>query len=146
MKSRHIAREIALQILYRYDVNTQSGGGVAPKDMALADDLKKHFEHFQVAAEVRQFAAELVVGTLSKTPALDEQVEKFATNWKISRMALIDRNLLRMAIYEMTNFTDIPASVTIDEAIELAKQFGTADSSAFINGILDALKKEIGKA
>lgn len=134
--SRHHAREIALQILYRYEMNA-----TAPSGLELADDLKKHFEHFQVSQGVREFAAELVAGTLKNTTELDVHIEKFANNWKISRMAMIDRNLLRMALFEMTHFKDIPASVTIDEAVELAKQFGTADTSAFVNAILDSFHK-----
>ena len=146
MKSRHYAREVALQILYRYDLNQQSGNGIPiPTGNALAADLTKHFEHFQVPEVVRQFSAELVAGTLTQSASLDERLEKYAVNWKISRMALIDRNLLRMATYEILNFPDIPPSVTIDEAVELAKQFGTADTSAFVNGILDNLRKDVSK-
>ncbi len=111
----------------------------------MAADLTKHFEHFQVPEVVRQFSAELVAGTLTQSASLDERLEKYAVNWKISRMALIDRNLLRMATYEILNFPDIPPSVTIDEAVELAKQFGTADTSAFVNGILDNLRKDVSK-
>ncbi len=144
--SRHHAREIALQILYRYDSNASGSAKVddsagIPTGLALADDLKKHFEHFQVTEGVREFAAELVVGTLAQTAELDLQIEKYANNWKIARMALIDRNLLRMALFEMGRFKDIPAAITIDEAVELAKQFGTADTSAFVNAILDSYRK-----
>jgi N utilization substance protein B len=140
--SRHHAREIALQILYRYDVNSSAKEGTTPPTgLALVEDLKKHFEHFQVSEGVREFAAELVAGTLQNAVELDQEIEKYASNWKISRMALIDRNLLRMSMFEMTRFKDIPASVTIDEAVELAKQFGTADTSAFVNAILDSFRK-----
>ncbi|MBC7386814.1 MAG: transcription antitermination factor NusB [Cryobacterium sp.] len=141
LNSRHHAREIALQILYRYEANQTQPASPSLSGIALADDLKKHFEHFQVAEGVREFAAELVVGTLTNTADLDLEIEKVAANWKISRMAMIDRNLIRMAMFEMTRFKDIPASVTIDEAIELAKQFGTADTSSFVNAILDSFRK-----
>ena len=142
--SRHHAREIALQILYRYDVNQNSKDTTPttpPTGLALVEDLKKHFEHFQVSDGVREFASELVAGTLQHAEEFDLEIEKFANNWKISRMALIDRNLLRMALYEMTRMKDIPNSVTIDEAVELAKQFGTADTSSFVNAILDSFRK-----
>jgi transcription antitermination protein NusB len=152
--SRHHAREIALQILYRYDSNSagdsktdvsaDAEGAPArgiPTGLALADDLRKHFEHFQVTSGVREFAAELVVGTLTNTVELDAEIEKYANNWKIARMAMIDRNLLRMALFEMTRFKDIPAAITIDEAVELAKQFGTAETSSFVNAILDSFRK-----
>lgn len=144
--SRHHAREIALQILYRYDLNAsgmKNGEESAPipSGITLAEDLKKHFEHFQVTEGVREFAAELVVGTLKNAAELDLEIEKYANNWKIARMALIDRNLLRMALFEMSRFKDIPAAITIDEAVELAKQFGTADTSSFVNAILDSYRK-----
>lgn len=142
MKSRHRAREVALQILYRYDVNLANSGTPVPTGTALINDLQFHFNHFQVADTLRQFAAELVAGTLSKTQELDALLEKHAVNWKVSRMSLIDRNLLRMSAYELLNFPDIPPSVTIDEAVELAKQFGTAETPAFVNGILDSVKQE----
>lgn len=144
--SRHHAREIALQLLYRYDVNATAKDGVQPPTgLTLADDLKKHFEHFQVTDGVREFAAELVAGTLQNSAELDLEIEKYANHWRVSRMAVIDRNLLRMSLFEMTRFKDIPASVTIDEAVELAKQFGTADTSAFVNAILDSFRKSSGR-
>lgn len=139
MNSRHRAREVALQILYRYDVSAHSTGTPPPTGQALADDLVRHFEHFQVPAGLREFAAQLVSGTLQNIPSLDALLEKHADHWKISRMGFIDRNLLRMSTYEMRNFPDIPHQVTIDEAVELAKQFGTQETPAFINGILDSL-------
>lgn len=138
-KVRHRAREVALQVLYRYEVNQADGKGAPPEGTALADDLKHHFEHFQIDEGLQTFAAELVAGTLLNRDQLDEQIEAKAKNWKISRMALVDRCILRMAIHEMRHFPDTPKAVVIDEAVELAKQFGTAESSAFVNGVLDAV-------
>ncbi len=137
-KTRHRAREVALQILYRYEVNEADGKGEPPTGLDLANDLKRHFEHFQVDESFRAFSAELVAGTLLKRPEIDKEIEKRATNWKMTRMSVIDRSLLRMSLYELSHFPDTPKAVVIDEAIELAKQFGTQDSAAFINGILDA--------
>jgi N utilization substance protein B len=142
MNSRHRAREIALQILYRYDVAAHSMGTPFPEGSALAEDLKSHFKHFDVPQSLQEFAAQLVAGTLQELSKIDQILEKFAVSWKISRMGFVDRCLLRMAIYEMLHFPDIPHSVTLDEAIELGKQFGTADTPAFVNGILDAVCKE----
>lgn len=139
MNARHRAREVALQILYRYDLDLQSNGTQPPTGPALATELTRHFDHFKVPANLREFAAELVAGTLREIAALDQKIEAHATHWKVSRMAAIDRSLLRMAIYEMSHFPDVPRNVTIDEAVELAKQFGTADTPAFVNGILDAI-------
>jgi N utilization substance protein B len=148
--SRHQAREVGLQILYRYDIALQAAAqgsselpSPAPTPQALIDELNHHFDHFKVAEELRAFAAELVAGTIRELPRLDGLLEKHASNWKIGRMGLVDRNLLRMSIYELSHFPDTPASVVIDEAIELAKQFGTADSPAFVNGVLDAIKGAI---
>lgn len=139
MNARRRSREVALQILYRYDIATDS----APTGIALAQELVKHFEHFQVKPESREFAAELVTGCLTKREELDQILEQHAANWKVSRMASIDRCLLRMATYEMQHFLDVPPSVTMDEAIELAKQFGSSESASFINGLLDAIAKKV---
>ena len=81
-----------------------------------------------------------MAGSLRELSTLDGLLEKHSSNWKVGRMGFVDRNLLRMSIYDLSHFPDTPASVVIDEAIELAKQFGTAESPAFINGVLDAVK------
>ena len=142
---RHLAREAALQILYSYDLALESTSKPYPTGEALAKDLVKHFEHFRVSEESRAFAGELVSGTLARTSELDQTLEKHAKNWKLSRMAYIDRNLLRMAACELIHHTGTPTTVVIDEAVELAKQFGTLDSSAFVNGILDSIRIELGR-
>jgi N utilization substance protein B len=138
-KVRHRAREVALQVLYRYEVNQADGKGAPPQGMELAQDLKHHFDHFQIDDTLQAFAAELVAGTLMKREELDQLIESRAKNWKISRMALVDRCILRMALHEMRQFPDTPKAVVIDEAVELAKQFGTSESSSFVNGVLDAV-------
>ncbi|MGK5081736.1 transcription antitermination factor NusB [Bdellovibrionota bacterium FG-1] len=142
--SRHQARETALQILYRYDSGSTVKTLLTPT--TILEEINKHFDHFRVADELRGFTAELVAGTLRELPTLDALLEKHAANWKISRMSSIDRNLLRMATFELQNFPDTPPSVVIDEAIELAKQFGSADSPSFVNGILDAIKNGLKAA
>lgn len=159
--SRHQAREVALQILYRYDIGLQQAAGsvaatgtdgaadasplmiAAKSHTQVIDELNGHFDHFKVPVELRGFAAELVAGTLKEMGTLDGLLEKHASNWKIGRMGLVDRNLLRMSIYELSHFPDTPSSVVIDEAVELAKEFGTAESPAFVNGVLDAIKGAI---
>ncbi len=144
MKSRHRAREIALQILYQYDLNSQSQPTQPAKPLpfgqALLNDLTRHYEHFNVPETLREFVGQLVSGTLNDLKSLDEILEKHTSNWKISRMSAVDRSLLRMATYEMMFVKAVPPSVVIDEAIELAKDFGTAETPAFINGILDSIK------
>lgn len=139
MNPRRRSREVALQILYRYDLSTEP----APTGLALAQELTGHFDHFQVPLNSREFAAELVSGSLSKREELDPLIEQQAAHWKLGRMGSIDRCLLRMAVHELRNFPDIPVSVTIDEAIELAKQFGSQESASFVNGMLDAIAKKV---
>lgn len=143
MKSRHKAREVALQILYRYDVALQSTGTPAPEGADLSKDLVRHFDHFQVDDGLREFAALLVAGTLQNVAELDQLLEKHVSNWKISRLSAVDRSLLRMAAFELKNVPETPSTVVIDEAVELAKQFGTEDTPAFVNGILDSLKRSL---
>lgn len=143
---RHHAREIALQILYRYDSTEQSDGQAPPQGADLARELAQHFSHFAVSEDLREFAAELVAGTLAKRGELDEKIEKQAANWKMSRMPLVDRSILRLALYEMmfgaaSSTPAVPPQVVIEEAVELAKQFGEAETPAFVNGILDALRR-----
>lgn len=143
MKPRHRAREIALQILYQYDLAAHSAGQILPTGQALISGLQSHFEHFSVPDPLREFVGTLVAGTLTKATTLDETIEKHASNWKVARMSSIDRSLLRMAVYEMIHVDDVPDPVVIDEAIELAKQFGTSETPGFINGILDSIKSSL---
>lgn len=134
---RRTSREAALQILFSYDTQTEPPAGAV-----LAASMDKHFRHFDIAGNSREFCAELVSGTLRRRPELDETIEKMASNWKVSRMPIIDRNLLRLSVNEMLHFRDTPPSVIIDEAVELAKAFGEAETPAFVNGILDNLRKQ----
>lgn len=143
MKARHRAREIALQILYRYDVALQSNGTPIPQGNDLAQDLIRHFQHFQVPDNLREFASQLVAGTLQNLPLLDDLIQKHASNWKVARMGYVDRGLLRMASYELKFIPETPPSVVIDEAIELGKQFGNEETAPFINGVLDSIKADL---
>lgn len=146
MKSRHRAREVALQILYRYDVALQSDRTPIPQGADLARDMTRHFDHFQVAESLREFAARLVVGTLQQLPGLDALIERHAAHWKVARMGYVDRALLRMATHELKDMPETPVSVVIDEAVELGKQFGNEDTPAFVNGILDAIKTSVPRS
>ena len=142
---RHKAREVAFQVLYRYDVARKATGAEPPAGPALAQELRGHFEHFDVTDEARSFAAELVSGTLSNAEDLDKRVEATSANWRLSRMGFVDRSILRLAAYELFHMPQIPASVTIDEAVELAKRFGAENTPAFVNGVLDALARAASK-
>ena len=135
MNSRHRAREIALQILYQYDLAQRSP--IVGFDVRMVEELKDHYENFRVPAELRSFVGDLVAGTLKSLIQLDELLEKHTANWKVSRLSAVDRCILRMAVYEMVHYPQMPRAVIIDEAIELAKAFGSDDSASFVNGILD---------
>jgi N utilization substance protein B len=132
MGSRRRARELALQMLFENDVT-----GTAPEEMF------RHFEDWQDAGKTtREYARQLVIGTLDHRDELDRLISKQADNWRIERMPLVDRNILRMALYEIRHEPETPTPVVIDEAIEIAKRFSTPRSSQFINGVLDGVLKE----
>ena len=132
MRKRTQAREYALQILYQIDVRND------PEDKILVDFWK----NIEAEPEVSDFAAKLVIGTIRNKKKVDETISKYASNWKLNRMAVIDRNVLRMAAYELLFCEDIPPKVSINEAVDLAKKFGDTESGKFVNGILDKINKE----
>lgn len=133
---RRKAREYALQLLFQLDIR---------RDKPTATLFKRFWMEYDPDAEVREFTEEIVKGTFKHLRAIDEKVLASAKNWSLDRMASVDRNVLRMASYEILYRMDIPPSVTINEAIELAKMFGTDDSGAFVNGILDNVARMAGK-
>jgi len=94
--------------------------------------------------EIREFAEELVKGTLEKLEDIDALIEKLAENWILGRMAAVDRNILRLAAFEILYRKDIPSAVTINEALEIAKKYSSSESAPFLNGVLDRLAKEAG--
>ncbi len=133
---RRKAREHALQILFQLDIR---------KEKPSAAVLKHFWAEFKPDEEIRNFAEEIVRGTFKHLPKINGLIHQCAKNWSIDRMAVVDRNVLRMAIYEILYRIDIPTSVTINEAIEIAKKFGTDESGAFVNGILDRVARLTGK-
>jgi len=133
LRKRTRAREAALAALYQVDL---LGEGVLENlDAVLAHALGP----LRADASMRLFARQLVTGCCEHRKELDEKIATVAENWEIHRMAVIDRNILRMATYELLYCDDIPPKVSINEAIELAKRFSTADSGAFVNGVLDRI-------
>ena len=133
ISKRSKARERALQALYQIDV--------AATD--LEEALGRFWKSFEpVEAEVRGLTEELVRGVAKSRRAVDETIERTSTNWRLDRMARVDRNVLRLAVYELIR-TDVPVKVVINEAIELGKKFGTESSGAFINGVLDRVANEL---
>jgi len=133
MRKRTQAREIAIKILYQLDIVKQ--------------DAKAAFEDFLnnnegMDSDVKDFSYKLITGTISNIEAIDKNIRKFADNWELNRMAIVDRNILRLACYELMFLDDIPSKVTINEAVELAKKYGGIDSGKFVNGVLDKINKE----
>ncbi|MBX6312074.1 MAG: transcription antitermination factor NusB [Isosphaeraceae bacterium] len=129
MTRRTRGREIALQILYLLEQNPS----VDPAEIERFIRRRLHDERLQ------QFARSLVAGVRAHQPRLDALISKVAENWRIDRMAAIDRNILRIGAYEMLYCPEVPTRVAINEALELAKRYSTAQSSRFVNGILDRL-------
>jgi len=131
MGQRHKAREYALQGLYMFDV-----GKAALDEIKRFDWLDNPMED-----EARDFTFTLIDGTVANIEKIDEIIKEYSRNWTPERLSVIDRSILRLAIFEMLFMKDIPAVVTIDESIELGKTFGGENSGQFINGILDSVKK-----
>jgi N utilization substance protein B len=137
--ARRTARERALQALYQLDIARG-----APQE-ALASAWEAEPEE-RADPEARRYAEELVRGVLEHLEDIDRLIEQHSTNWRLDRMARIDRNVLRLAIYELKYRADVPKNVTLNEAVELGKVFGAEGSSAFINGLLDRVAQELKKA
>ena len=131
MGTRRRARELALQLLYQFELTESS-----PEEMQVG------FEEWRNSSEsVREFADMLLRGTLARLDEIDEELVRQTTHWRLERLAAVDRNILRLAMYELIYETDIPHAVVIDEAIEIAKKFGAKDSGRFVNGVLDGFVK-----
>lgn len=133
---RRDSRVVALQYLYAWSMNQ-------PK--SLADDLRIFFEECEHPREHYSYAEELIQGVILNEQPIDEQIKALAQNWDFERIAKIDLAILRIAMFEMMHRKDVPPVVSINEAIDLSKQFSNADSKRFINGILDRLKTQLGR-
>lgn len=137
MRKRTKARGLAVKFMYQLDQR----GNRAVTD----EEIEDFFKETTQAREVIEFAKELIKGTNEHLATIDKRIEEVSHNWKLERMAAIDRNVIRLAAYELMFRTDIPALVSINEAIEIAKKFSTRKSGAFVNGILDSLRKKYAK-
>jgi len=133
---RHDGRVAALQYLYAWSINPPAH---------LGDDLRVFFEGLDQPREHYAFGEELIAGVIQNQAAIDAQIRLLAQNWDFERIAKIDLAILRVAIFEMLHRKDIPPVVSINEAIDISKQFSNADSKRFINGILDRLKDQLGR-
>lgn len=140
MANRHLSRSIVLQTLFEWDLNNIEKERVA-------DALNRNIEEFAPHRSDAVFMERLLDGILQKRSELDMVIEKAAPEWPLDRIAPVDRNILRLGLYELlfSDRKDVPAKVAINEAIELAKQFGGDNSSRFVNGVLGAVYKEIGE-
>jgi N utilization substance protein B len=133
---RRDGRVAALQFLYAWSLNS-------PKN--LTDDLRVFFENMEQPREHYAFGEELIHGAIEHMGEIDARIKELAQNWEFDRIAKIDLAILRVAIFEMMHRKDIPPVVSINEAIDLSKQFSNADAKRFINGILDRLKDKLGR-
>ncbi|MCP4649813.1 MAG: transcription antitermination factor NusB [PVC group bacterium] len=131
MRKRTKARECALQMLYAVDIRKESPQTV------LENYWMEHTEH----GEVKEFSGKLLKVTLEHLSVIDELIAKHTDNWRIERMAVIDRNIIRMSTCELLFIEDIPPKVSINEAVELAKKYGDDESGRFVNGVLDKINK-----
>ncbi len=135
MGARRKARVCALQMLFQYDI-------ARPR---VEDIIGYYWDSFgdEVGDVARDFANRLTLGSLSHLEEIDDLIRQRAENWRISRMAVVDRNILRLAIYEFLHESDTPRTVVINEALEIARRFSTFEATQFINGILDAIKRDL---
>lgn len=132
MRKRTKARDYALKFLYQIDITK--------------DSVDNDFEEFwqnqeELDFEVKEFANSLIRGTTENLNDIDKKISGYATNWQLKRMAVIDRNILRLATYELIYLKDIPPNVSINEAVDLAKKYGDIESGRFVNGVLDKINK-----
>ena len=138
MRKRTLAREFALQVLYQTDI-THDG-----YDISLNNFWQAHSQE-NIEEEIKKFTDELVKGVTEKLEVIDKNIAQCATNWQLKRMAVVDRNILRIGCFELMFRDDIPFKVSINEAVELAKKYSSLEASKFVNGILDKIKLEKNK-
>jgi N utilization substance protein B len=129
MGTRRKAREVALQVLFQIDVS----------QVDVDEAVELFWSNFEAPENVREFSTHLIKGTHSQLIEIDELIKSCSENWSLDRMSKVDKNILRLAVFELVYCDDIPPKVTLNEAIDLGKYYGSENSGSFINGILDAL-------
>ena len=134
MGKRRDGREAAVQFLFQKDLNSESQEGPLLADF---------WELRPATKKIQDFASELIEGILEHRADIDARIKKYVANYELDRIAAVDRNILRVAIYEMLFCRDIPPVVSINEAIEIAKRFGSEESGRFVNGVLDRLRHDL---
>jgi N utilization substance protein B len=136
MGKRRQSRELAIQFLYQLDIVGQSDW---------QETLKKFWKENGADDEIKEFAVRIINSVIEKKNDIDKLIESYATNWDISRIAAVDRNVLRSAMSELLYMDDIPPIVAINEAVDIAKKYGTPESGKFVNGILDKIRVDTAK-
>jgi len=137
MRKRTRARELALQLLYQADIRHEEISSV------LGDFWENQSQHpEEIEISIKEFATKLARGTHENLKKIDTVISSYAQNWQLERMAVIDRNIMRMSCYELLFLEDIPPKVSINEAVDLAKKYGDIESGKFVNGILDKINKK----
>jgi N utilization substance protein B len=145
MKSpKHYSRRHAFQFLYQRDLKSRDVASASRSPTDILRELTTYFDHFEVPETLREFTARLVSGVLLELPAIDKTLSATAKNWSLARMPTVDRNILRLATWEILHLPETPRAVVINEAVDLAKHFGEKDSPGFVNGVLDKLGDKLG--
>ena len=135
MRKRTRAREFALQVLYQIDITHDN------YETSLDNFWSEHLQD-NIDEEQKNFTAQLVKGTLDNLAAIDKKIAQYAENWQLKRMAVVDRNIMRMGSFELIYCEDIPPKVSINEAVDLAKKYSGPEAGKFVNAILDKIKLE----
>ena len=137
--ARRKGRAYALQVLYALDLNDEAASGQAVASYAGLFEI-------EIDPQSLEFADELVATARERLAEIDYVIQSASRNWRLERMSRVDRNILRLATSELRHFPDVPVKVAINEAVELAKRFGTSDSPAFVNGILDRIAHQLRRS
>jgi N utilization substance protein B len=130
---RRRSREFALRVLYQLEISKED----------IPRIIVQQREHLSPGDESDEFAERIVEGVRKNGPEIDQLIHRYSENWRLDRMNLIDRNILRIAVFELLYCEDIPPKVTLNEAVELGKKYGSEESGSFINGILDRIRNEV---
>ena len=135
MGARTSGREAALQMIFAMDATSEDAESV----------IRKYWRSFEAHPEAREYAERCVRGTYDGLDTIDKKIREASHNWRLERMTPVDRNILRLGTYELANEAAVPRAVVLDEAVELAKLFGSEDSSPFVNGVLDRVADLLGR-
>lgn len=136
MSNRHLARTIAMQSLFSWDFNGK-------KNDHIEEIVKSNFNNFAPDFNDKGFVKDIMQGVIKNLEEIDKQIIKYATEWPLEQITIVDRNILRIGVYELIMSDDIPPKVAINEAIEIAKTFGGESSGKFVNGVLGAIYKDM---